>query len=92
MSMKDRIFAEANDWALASDGIQWMLMRRHPRKDRDTWDPVSFVRSTKDILARCMREKGVEPGTADLLLAGLPDTFDQWKSLHQPYESARDAA
>ena len=28
-----------------------------------------------------MREKGVEPDKAILLLSGLPDTFDQWKSL-----------
>ena len=27
------------------------------------------------------REKGVDAATARLLLAGLPDTFDQWKSL-----------
>ena len=86
--MTDRVFATAGDWALASDGIQWMLVRRHVRKRGDTWDPVSFVRSTKDILARCMREKGVEPGTADLLLAGLPDTFDQWEALHPGLEAA----
>lgn len=76
--MTDRIFATADNWALASDGLQWMLMRHY--KGRQPWRPVSFVRSTKDILARCMREKGVEPDTARLLLAGLPDTFDQWKT------------
>jgi hypothetical protein len=74
--MTDRILATSGDWAVASDGVQWMLMRRHPRKSGDTWDSVSFVRSTKDILARCMREKGVEPGTAVILLSGLPDTFN----------------
>ena len=75
--MSDRILTTAGDWAVGTDGIQWMLMRRHSRKRGDTWDPVSFVRSTRDILARCMREKGVEDGTAVKLLAGLPDTFDQ---------------
>jgi hypothetical protein len=75
--MTDRVFAAAADWALASDGIQWILQRRYDKG----WRNVSFVHSTKDILARCMREKGVELGTAVLLLAGLPDTFDQWKSL-----------
>jgi len=82
--MTDRIFTTAGDWAVASDGIQWMLMRRHKRPDRDTWDPISFVRSTRDVLARCMREKGVEPGTAVKLLSGLPDTFGQWKTAPAP--------
>jgi hypothetical protein len=70
--MADRVLVTAGDWALATDGIQWILQRREGKG----WRALSFVRSTKDILARCMREKGVEPGTADLLLAGLPDRFD----------------
>ena len=78
--MTDRILATAGDWAVGADEVQWMLMRRHPRKHDDSWDPVSFVHSTRDILARCMREKGVEPGTAAQLLSGLPDTFEQWKT------------
>ena len=78
--MTDRIFREVGDWALASDGVQWMLMKRHPRKRGDTWDPISFVRSERNILARCMREKGVEPVTAVILLEGLPDTFDEWNT------------
>jgi len=78
--MTDRVVTTAGDWALASDGIQWMLMRRHRRPKKDTWDPIWFVHSTRDVLALGMREKGVEPGTADLLLSGLPATFDQWKA------------
>jgi hypothetical protein len=81
--MADRIFATAGDWALASDGIQWMLMRRRKGRVQGWWS-VSFVRSTKDILARCMRENGVDVDTAVLLLSGLPDTFEQWKSLQHP--------
>jgi hypothetical protein len=79
--MADRIFATAGDWAVASDSLQWMLMRHV--QGRQPWRPVSFVHSTKDILARCMRENGVEPDTAVLLLAGLSDTFDQWKTSQQ---------
>lgn len=75
--MSDRIFASSGDWAVAADGLQWILMRHSGSQ----WRPVSFVRSTKDILARCMREKGTEPAPADLLLSGLPETFDVWKSL-----------
>ena len=79
--MTERVFTIAGDWALASDGLQWMLMRRTHRQRGDSWDPVSFVRSMRDILARCMREKGVGPGTAARLLSGLPDSFEQWKTL-----------
>lgn len=57
--MADQVFATSGDWALASDGVQWMLMRRRTRPVGAHWQPVSFVRSTRDILARCMREKGV---------------------------------
>ena len=43
------------------------------------WYPVSFVSSTRDILARCMREKGCGPDL-EVLLAGLPETFKDWRS------------
>lgn len=75
----DRQLATTNEWSLASDGIQWIL-RRCRRKDGQTsWRPVSFVRSTRAILARCMREKGVPPEDAERLLSGLPSTFDEWR-------------
>jgi hypothetical protein len=76
--MTDRVFAIAGDWAVGADELQWILMRRRMGSQQG-WRPVSFVRSTRDILARCMREKGVDVDTADLLLAGLPDSFDRWK-------------
>lgn len=82
--MTDRVFTTAGDWAVGADNLQWMLMHRTTRRGKEAWNPVSFVRSTRNILARCMREKGVEPCTADLLLAGLPDTFDQWKASQAP--------
>jgi hypothetical protein len=44
----------------------------------DADHPVSFVRSKRDVLARCMREKGVPAEDAAVLLAGLPATFDEW--------------
>jgi hypothetical protein len=83
--MTDRVFAIVGDWAVASDGIQWMLMRRIHRKRGDSWD--AFIRSTWEVLARCMREKGVQPGTAAELLSGLPNTFDEWKLLHRAREA-----
>ena len=72
--MSERQFAISGRWALAADSLQWMLQRR----DGQQWRSVSFVSSTKDILARCMREKGCPPAYAERLLAGLPSTFEQW--------------
>jgi hypothetical protein len=64
----ERIFATSGDWALGSDGVQWILYHRRSR-ERGGWIPVSFVRSHRDILERCMREKGCgENGNA---LGGL---------------------
>jgi hypothetical protein len=71
-------FAVSGRWALASDGHQWMLQRHRLRNGKIVWDSLSFVKSTSDILARCMREKGCPPDDADRLLAGLPSTFDEW--------------
>jgi hypothetical protein len=72
----DRQFRVSGNWALASDGLQWVLQRRGGGR----WNAVSFVRSTKAVLTRCMskNEKGVPPADAARLLALLPDTFDEW--------------
>jgi hypothetical protein len=77
--MTDRIFAVSGDWALGSDGIQWILYRRRS-KERGGWHGISFVRSERDILARCMREKGCCGEDREVLLRGLPPTFDEWKN------------
>ena len=63
-------------WALGADSSQWILLKR--RAGSPPWRGVSFVSSTKDVLARCMRAKGV-PGTdAQKLLRTLPETFKEW--------------
>jgi hypothetical protein len=72
--MSDQVLATAGRWSVASDGIQWIL-RRH-NDQGSGWHPLSFVHSTRDVLARCMREKGVPVEDAAVLLAGLPATFD----------------
>jgi hypothetical protein len=64
------------NWALSADRLQWMLMRW--RKGPQPWYGVSFVSSTKEVLARCMRGKGVPPDDAKRVLDTLPDTFKQW--------------
>jgi hypothetical protein len=63
--MTDRVFAIAGDWAVGADELQWILFRR--QKGNTPWRGVSFVRSSRDILARCMREKGVGAAAARLL-------------------------
>jgi hypothetical protein len=72
--MADRQFAISGKWALAADRLQWMVQRRAGQR----WESVSFVASTKDVLARCLREKGCAPADAEQLLAGLPATFEEW--------------
>jgi len=72
--MSERQFAISGRWALAADSLQWMLQRRGGHQ----WKSVSFVSSTKDILDRCMREKGCPPADAERLLVGLPSTFEEW--------------
>ena len=77
-SIADRQFAISGKWALAADRLQWMVQRQYISKGEIKWQSVSFVASTKDILARCLREKGCPPADAERLLAGLPATFEQW--------------
>ena len=72
--MSERQFAISGRWALAADSLQWMLQRRAGQR----WQSVSFVSSTRDVLVRCMREKGCPPADAERLLAALPSTFGEW--------------
>ena len=67
-------FITSSGWALASDGIQWILQRRYDGQQKS----VAFVRSSRGILARVMNEKGVAPKTASELLETLPPTFTEW--------------
>ena len=76
--MGDRQFVVSGRWALAADRLQWMLQRQYMNKGQPAWHSVSFVASTRDVLARCMRERGCPPADAERLLAGLPSTFEEW--------------
>jgi hypothetical protein len=67
--------AVSGDWLVASDGLQWILRRRKIVRGSATWIPGSFVRSTRDILARCMREKGCPPEDAQILLEAVGERF-----------------
>jgi hypothetical protein len=74
----DRQFAISGNWALATDGVQWILQRRRQTNGSPSWRPVAFVRSTAIILVRCMREHGVPPEDTDRLIGGLPGQFGEW--------------
>ena len=41
------VFAVSGDWALASDGYQWIVQRRAHWKGKVQWRSLSFVHSTK---------------------------------------------
>ena len=59
--------------ALGADEHQWILYR--------AGQPVSYVRSTKAVLVRCIREKSIElsaEGKAGL--DALADDFNAWKA------------
>ena len=75
----EKLITTSSGWALASDGIQWILERQY----RDRFNRVAFVRSSKDILARCMSEAGVPADTAHELLKDLPSTFIEWAPASQ---------
>lgn len=68
---RDKQIRVAGRWALAADNLQWVLQRRNG----STWQGIAFVSTTKAIMARCMREKGVAGDVAEKLLDGLPDCF-----------------
>ena len=56
---------------------QFAVYRRRS-KTNGGWQPLSFVRSTRTILERCMREKGCPELNRTVLLTGLPETFNEW--------------
>src|SRR5262249_13564384 len=61
--------------------LQWILYRRRSRA-KSGWKAVSFVGSTREVLSRCMGEKGCSGQDREALLAGLPPIFDQWRRTH----------
>ncbi len=77
MTRNEKLFRMSGRWALASDGLQWILLHQ---QGREKWYGISFVRSSRDVLARCCCEKGVPADDARRLLDGLPATFDEWQA------------
>ena len=73
-AVRERIFLRLGEnGALGADDHQWILYRRE--------SPVSFVRSSKAVLVRCIREKGIEVSAEGLSgLDALADGFAAWKA------------
>jgi hypothetical protein len=58
---------------LGADENQWILYR--------AGQPVSYVRSTKAVLVRCIREKGIElSAEGKAALDALADDVNAWKA------------
>ena len=58
---------------LGADEHQWILYR--------AGQPVSYVRSTKAVLVRCIREKGIElSAEGKAALDALADDFNAWQA------------
>lgn len=57
-------------WAVGYDDSQWIVYRGK------SYDPISFVGSTKDVLERVLRENGAEIDIAGrAALDALPEKF-----------------
>jgi hypothetical protein len=74
-SATERQIAVVGDWAVADDGLQWILQRYRGGRWRNTG---SYIRSTKDVIARCLREAGATPEEAIALEDCLPAHHQAW--------------
>jgi hypothetical protein len=94
MNPNDSVIATSGDWSVNSDGLQWILRKRRSLKGEPVLVAVSFVHSTRDILARCMREKGCPPEAAARLLAAVSSEFSaqQAPEATAPVKSAESEA
>jgi hypothetical protein len=73
MVVSMKMIVVSGDWAVGTDAVQWILYRA--QKGDSPWRSLSFVTSTRDILERCMREKGCPEMHRAVLLAALPPHY-----------------
>jgi hypothetical protein len=67
-------------WALKADNNQWMVCRKQMRKGDITWQPKSYVGSTRAMLMRVIGQKGIRlPPGACIALNALPEKFLDWR-------------
>ena len=80
-----------NGWALGADDLQWFVLRARNHRGRIKWQPVGFVCSTRDVLRRVLREKGVRlTPEGEAAVNALQPTFDAWRKAQR--ERIRSAA
>ncbi len=82
----DTLFLRLSErWALATDGIQWIVQRARRNGNKEgglEWRAVAFVASDKGVLHRVLREKGaVIDSEGHAALRRLPGTFREWISM-----------
>ncbi len=54
------VFRLSSEWSLGFDRAQWIVRKRRAHKGaKESWRPVSFIGSDKDILWRVLGEHGV---------------------------------
>jgi hypothetical protein len=75
----DTVLATSGDWQISTDNIQWIVRKRRSMKGADVWQGISFVHTTSDIMARCLKEKGCPPEDAAKLLAAISARFADQK-------------
>ena len=80
----DTLFLRLSErWALATDGIQWIVQRARRNRNKVgglEWRAVAFVASDKGVLHRVLREKGaVIDSEGHAALRRLPGTFREWR-------------
>lgn len=67
--------------ALGADNGQWIVYRRRKRRDHSYWNPISFIASSKAILTRVLREKGIQlTSEAQDFIDSMPGSFREWQN------------
>ena len=68
-------------------------MRAQKRREHAYWQPLAFVGSTKRVLRRVLREKGIHPTPeAAEYLDAMPDTFKIWHECYTAAQTISEAA
>lgn len=80
--MHRRLFTldEAEEWALGTDNIQWMILKKRKVRNGNPWRPVCFISSFKRVLMLSLRERGVKiTPEAKYILGRFAETFKEWR-------------
>jgi hypothetical protein len=75
MQPDGQVIATSGDWQITTDGIQWIMRKRRSLKGQTIWQGISFVRTTREIVARCLREAGCPLEDAQKLLGAISVRF-----------------